>query len=380
MIRKILVCGASIAGPAIAWWLHRFGFEVTLLERAPGPRPGGHAIDIRGAALDVVRAMGLEDQIRASRTQMKGVSKLDADGNEVWRSEEMTISGGSFDKVAIEIIREDLSKILLDALQDGIETIYGDFVTALQEDADGLVVSFDAAADRRFDIVVGADGLASSMRNLVFGPDSAYLRPFNMVLAPFSAPNIIGLEDWQLTYDTGQDSCMIYTAPGNQSLRVCFGFPAEMSSIPADRAGQLALVRERCAGMGWEVPRLLDAMEQARDFYLGAMAQVKMPGWTKGRVALIGDAAYCPSPYTGQGTSLALVGAYALACELAQHPQDHTAAYARYETIMRPFVEVNQAIADLSRDPRFGSDPAYYVDVIEPAMLNAESAVELDGL
>src|SRR5690606_24072988 len=147
--------------------------------------------------------------------------------------------------------------------------------------------------------------------------------------------------------------------------------------IPADREGQIALVRKTCAHLGWQVPRLLDAMEQARDFYLGPIAQVKMDRWTKGRVALVGDAGYCPSPFTGQGTSLAIVGGYVLAWELAQSPEDHAAAFARYETRMRPFVEVNQAIAELSRDPRFGEDPAYYLDVIEPAMENAEYAIEL---
>jgi 2-polyprenyl-6-methoxyphenol hydroxylase-like FAD-dependent oxidoreductase len=261
-----------------------------------------------------------------------------------------------------------------------VKSIYGDHVAALRDGDDAVDVTLASGACLRFDLVVGADGLASGMRNLVFGPDSAYLVPFDMVLAPFSAPNVIGLEDWQLTYDTGCDSCMIYTAPGNESLRVCFGFPAKMDCIPPDRDGQIALVRERCAHMGWQVPRLLDAMEQARDFYLGPLAQVKMPQWTCGRVALVGDAAYCPSPYTGQGTSLAIVGAYVLAWELAQSPADHGAAFARYEQTMRPFVEVNQAIADLSRDARFGSDPAYYVDVIEPAMLQAERAVELHGL
>jgi len=379
-MKKILVCGASIAGPTLAWWLHHYGFEPTLLEKAPAPRPGGHAIDIRGAALDVVRAMGLEETIRDSRTQMKGVSKLDADGNEVWRSEEMTISGGSFDKQAIEIIREDLSRILLTALPDEIETIYGDSVTALNETQDGVAASFENGEGRLFDLVIGADGLASDMRKLAFGPDSEFVVPFDVVLAPFSAPNLIGLEDWQLTYDGGQDSCMIYTAPGNDSLRVCFGFPAEMSSIPPDRAGQIRLVQDKCSGMGWEVPRLLAAMEQARDFYLGPIAQVKMDHWTSGRVALVGDAGYCPSPFTGQGTSLAIVGAYVLAWELAQSPDDYATAFEAYEKTMRPFVEVNQAIADLSRDPRFGSDPSYYVEVIEPAMLGAESAVDLKGL
>jgi len=376
-VKTVLITGASIAGPVLAWWLERFGFAPTLLEKAAAPRPGGHAIDIRGAALDVVRAMGLSDEIFGKRTRMTGVSKLNAASEEVWRSEEMTISGGSFDKEAVEILRDDLSQSLVGALGNGIERIYGDCAAAVEDDDDGVLVSFEKSRERRFDLVVGADGMASAMRRMVFGDDGDFLHPFDIVLAPYTAPNLLDLKDWQLTYESGRDSCMIYTAPGNQALRVCFGFSAKLEDVPVDRAAQIALVRQKCAHMGWEVPRLLDAMEQARDFYLGPIAQVKMDRWTHGRIALVGDAAYCPSPFTGQGTSLAIVGAYVLAWELAQSPDDHAAAFANYEKRMRPFVEINQAIADLSRDPRFGEDPQYYIDVIEPAMGKAERAIDL---
>lgn len=377
---RVLIAGASIAGPALAWWLHYYGIKATLVEKAPAPRPGGHAIDIRGAALDVVKGMGLTTRIRESRTRMKGVSKLDVDGREIWRSEEMTISGGSFDKQAIEILRDDLSALLVSALPTEIETIYADSVKSLAETDNGVCVSFESGSERTFDLVIGADGLGSSMRKQVFGPDSEFLHPFDMVLAPFSAPNSIDLEDWQITYDSGRQTCMIYTAPGNKSVRACFGFAAKYAELPANRAGQIAFVRQECSHMGWKIPKLLDAMEHSADFYLGALAQVKMDCWTKGRIALIGDAAYCPSPYTGQGTSLALVGAYVLAWELGQSEGDFAGAFARYEMRMRPFVEENHALADLSRDPRFGEDPAYYLTVIEPAMASAERAIELPGV
>jgi len=375
--RTVLITGASIAGPVLAWWLERFGFIPTILEKAPAPRPGGHAIDVRGAALDVVGAMGLLDEIIGKRTRMTGVSKLDASGREIWRSEDMTISGGSFDKEAIEILRDDLSQTLVSALGSSIERIYGESATAVNEDESGVTVAFEHSADRQFDLMIGADGLGSALRKMVFGPDARFLRPFDMVLAPYTAPNLLGLTDWQLTFDAGENSCMIYTAPANDTLRVCFGFAAKLADVPSDRASQVALVRKNCGHMGWQIPRLLDAMETARDFYLGPIAQVKMAHWTSGRFALVGDAAYCPSPFTGQGTSLAIVGAYVLAWELARSPTNHGSAFAAYETRMRPFVEVNQAIADLSRDPRFGEDPQYYLDVIEPAMARAERAIEL---
>ncbi len=377
---KILISGASIAGPALAWWLHRFGIEVSIVEKAPAPRPGGHAIDIRGAALDVVRAMGLETQVRDARTRMKGVSKLDAEGNEVWRSEEMTISGGSFGKEAIEIMRDDLSNILTSALPPGVEVIYGDTIERLDDNGAEVAVTFASGRSANFDAVIGADGLGLAMRKQVFSPDAGYLRPFGVVLAPYSTPNLIGLEDWQLTYEAGSDSCMIYTAPGNATLRVCFGFEADYESIPADRAGQIALVRQRCGHLGWKVPALLAALDDAPDFYLGPIAQVRMPAWHKGRLALAGDAAWCPSPFTGQGTSLALVGAFVIASELSRCEGDPAAAFAASEARLRPFVDKNQAIAQLTRDPRFGSDPGYYMEVIEPAMEAAESAIDLPDL
>lgn len=378
-LTTVLISGASIAGPALASWLHRLGFTPVVVESAPAPRPGGHAIDVRGAALRVLRAMGLAEAAQARRTCMRGVSELDAEGNELWRSEEFTISGGSFHLDAIEILRNDLSEILVRGLPSGVETIYGDSVEALAQDADGVSVSFRSGARRRFDFVVGADGLGSATRRLVFGPDDQFIHPFHFALAPFSAPNMIGLEDWQLSYRDGTGSCTVYTAPGNKSLRVSFGFAAKFEDIPADRPGQIALVRENCAHMRWKAPELLDAMEDAPDFYLGSFAQVKMPHWTRGRVALVGDAAYCPSPYTGQGTSLAIVGAYVLAHELSRTPLDHAAAFSRYEARMRPFVDANQAIADLTRDERL-TDPEYYTSVVEPALEAAKDAIVLADL
>jgi 2-polyprenyl-6-methoxyphenol hydroxylase-like FAD-dependent oxidoreductase len=377
LLKKILVSGASIAGPALAWWLKRSGFEPVLIERAPAPRPGGHAVDIRGKALDVLAAMGLLDAARAARTTMKGVSGIDSEGRETWRSDAMTITGGNFDNDDVEILRDDLSGLLLGALAPDIEIVFGDSVTGLVDRTDDVLVRFGNSPDRTFDLVVGADGLRSTVRDLAFDGGDRFLEPMDVAVAIFSAPNHLGLEDWQIDYQDGKDHCLIYTARDNSELRAGVGFAARLDEIGRDRESQMAMVRAKCGHMGWEVPRLLAAMPSAPDFYLGVMAQVKMPAWSEGRVALVGDAGYCPSPYSGQGTSLALVGAYMLARALAASPDDHIAAFARYEATMRPFVEANQAIAQMSRDERF-HEPDYYAQ-IQAALDIAKNAIDLDG-
>jgi 2-polyprenyl-6-methoxyphenol hydroxylase-like FAD-dependent oxidoreductase len=378
-MKTVLISGSSIAGPTLAWWLAYHGFVPTVVERLPGRARGGHAIDVRAGALDIMRIMNLVDAIAENRTRMKGVSAVDRDGKEVWRSEGMTISGGSFDSEDIEILRDLLSNLIVDKLPAGIETIYGDSVTSLTEDKDGVNVTFEKAPPRRFDLVVGADGLRSNIRKLVFGDDRQFLKPMGVAIAPFSAPNMLGVENWQMSYREGNESCMISTVRSNDELRISLTFPAGLDDAIPDRAGQLALVKRRCSQMGWEVPRFLEIMDKAPDFYLGVIAQVVMDRWTKGRIALVGDAGYCPSPFTGQGTNLAIIGAYVLAHELAQSPDDHAAAFARYDAKMAPYVVINQAIADLTRDERL-NDPDYYLNVVEPAMNKAKHAIELEGV
>src|ERR1700757_3192510 len=171
--KTVLISGASIAGPVLAWWLHQYGFTPVLVERLNGPAQGGHAIDVRGPALDVLRAMKLVETVRQKRMQMKGVSVIDDDGREVWRSEEMTISGGRFDNDDIEILRDRLSHILVDGLPRDIEIIYGDSIAALRETDDAVEVIFASGNTRRFDLVIGADGLRSNLRRKIFGEDRA---------------------------------------------------------------------------------------------------------------------------------------------------------------------------------------------------------------
>lgn len=378
-MKTALISGNGITGPALAYWLGRAGYRSTIVERAPVPRPGGQAVDIRGAALKVVAAMGLLEQAHAKRTALKGMTMLDADGSELFRSDSMTLSGGEIDNEDIEILRDELSALLLTVAPEATELIYGDSIAALDEDADGVTVRFEKAPPRRFDLVFGADGVQSATRALAFGDAAQFLSPLDVGMAIYSAPNHLGLEDWEIYYRHGRDFCLVYTVNHNRELRVCLRFPATLAEErQGGIAGQKALVRQRCASFGWETPALLDAMDSSADFWLGSVAQVIMPHFTRGRVALVGDAGYCPSPYSGQGTSLSLVGAQVLADELGKAQGNHAAAFARYEERMRPFIEHNQELARLGL--KVGLDNEEGQQLFGEAMEVAKNAIELEGV
>ena len=341
-MRNVLISGAGVAGGTLAWFLARQGFTVTVVGRAPAPRTGVQAIDVRGAALGVVDAMGLGERMRALRTRMRGMSMVDGDGHELFRSEEFTYSSGRLDSDDFEVLRDDVVAILHEATAGDVEYVFGDAITALTEEPHGVRVEFEHGGFRTFDLVVGADGLHSAVRRLAFGPEADFVRHLGQYLAIFPAPNFLGLEDWQVWFRHEQTGGVAYPVRDNTELRVTLGFgsePLPRMAVPE----QKRLIAERLAGVGWEVPKLLEAMAEADVFYFDAMAQIHLDRWSAGRVALVGDAAYCASALSGQGTSLALVGAYVLAQELGR--TGHEDAFAAYETRMRPFVALNQALA-----------------------------------
>lgn len=342
-MQTVLISGGGIAGPALAHWLRSHGFGVTVVERGRGPRAGGQAVDVRGVALEVVERMGLLERARQVRTRMRGMSVLDPEGKEIHRSTEETFSSGRLDSDDIELLRDDLVDLVHEHTQAGIEYLFGNSITALDEDGSGVRVGFAHGPSRRFDLVVGADGLHSSVRRLAFGPEERFAHHLGSYLSVFRADNFLGLDDWQMWLRDGDVGFGIMPVRANSELRIAFGF--ESGPLPHDTGAFRNLVVDRLASLRWEGARLSRAALEAPDFYCDAMAQIRMDHWSRGRVALLGDAGYCPSPLSGQGTSLALVGAHVLADSLARALGDHTTAYARYEERMRPFVTVNQALA-----------------------------------
>ncbi|MGW3343786.1 FAD-dependent monooxygenase [Nonomuraea rubra] len=328
----ILISGAGIAGPALAHWLARHGNHPTIVERAPDIRPGGQAVDFRGAPqLEVLSRMGILDPIRQAQTHMGDIRIVNEHGRRLSSLPSEAFSG------EVEILRGTLSRILHDAAP--AEYVFGDSITTLAETADGVHVTFERSAPRTFDLVVGADGLRSKVRELAFGDPSDRIRHLGMYGAIFSFPGTYGLDHEGVMYSEPASCATIVSTGGRTRAALDFASPP-LAYDHHDRAQQEALVEKAFDGLGWEIPRLLAQMRAADDFYFAPAAQVVLPAYSSGRVALLGDAGYAPGP-GGMGTGLALIGAYVLAGELAE-AGDHETAFSRYESRMRPYVTICQ--------------------------------------
>jgi 2-polyprenyl-6-methoxyphenol hydroxylase-like FAD-dependent oxidoreductase len=355
---NVLISGASVGGPALAYFLNRHGFNVTVVERAPHLRPGGQAIDVRAAALDVLEQMGVLDEARRLKTDIHGMSIVDSTGKELFRTTEHTFTGGPIANYDVEILRDDLCRLIYEATGDGVEYLFNDSITSITQDEHAAHVTFENRAPRDFDIVVGADGLHSNVRKLVFGPESQFISHLGSYLAVFTAPNFLDLDHWQVYYRHGG---IMMSLRDNSELRVYTGFESKepIDYDFRDLTAQKRLVAERMADAGWEFPKALKYMWDAPDFHFDSMSQIRMDSWSKERVVLLGDAGYCGSPMSGQGTSMALIGAYVLAGELKAAGGDHVAAFAAYEAELRGFVERNQGIALVNAEQRSAAEEAF---------------------
>ncbi|MBB5959213.1 2-polyprenyl-6-methoxyphenol hydroxylase-like FAD-dependent oxidoreductase [Saccharothrix tamanrassetensis] len=341
---SVLISGASIAGPALAHWLRHHGLTPTVVERAPAPRPGGQAVDVRGTARQVIERMGVLDEVRAAHTGARGMAFVNASGKRTatMASDTMGDSGGAI--AEIEILRGDLVRILHDQTADDVEYLFDDTITSLTETPDGVDVTFERSAPRRFDLVVGADGLHSKVRALAFGPESSFVHDMGAYTSIFSTTRREDLDGWMLMHTVPGRTAGIYPTPGGQAKAM---FVFKSPEVPHDRrddAFQRDLIARTFASDGWQVPRLLTDLKTSPDFYFDRLCQIRMDTWSRGRVVLLGDAAFCASPMAGNGTSMALVGAYLLAGELASS-RDHTTAFRRYEEAMREYVTQCQEFA-----------------------------------
>ncbi|MFF5210584.1 FAD-dependent monooxygenase [Streptosporangium sp. NPDC000396] len=335
---KVLISGASVAGPALAYFLHRDGHDVTVVERAPELRDSGYAVDFRGAALDVLEEVGILAEVRGHETNMRGTALIDERGVEAGRLPAEAFAG------ELEVPKRELTQILHRVTADGVEYVFGDSISGLTQHGSGVTVEFERATTREFDLVFGADGAYSKVRQLAFGPHADALRHLGLSGAGFSTANYLGLYRGGMLQQAKDAAIYLFSADRADRLTVSLSFATASPALDRrDRQEQERAVRAAFAGHGWQAPRLLEAMSEADDFYFSSACQVHLDRWSRGRVALVGDAGYCAAPTSGMGTSQALIGAWTLARNLALSGGDHAAAFSAYEAELRPYVAENQA-------------------------------------
>jgi 2-polyprenyl-6-methoxyphenol hydroxylase-like FAD-dependent oxidoreductase len=345
--KEVLVSGASIAGLSTAYWLNQLGYRVTVVERASAPRLGGAAINVQGEALASARRMGIFARLCAHRLQLERLEFKNADdvteGSMLMHDPAAPLADDAIEDVEIE--RDQLVPILLDALRNEVDFRFNDHITALSETADAMRVTFSQGPPRSFDLVFGCDGAHSGVRKIWFDNEPEYVRflqhYFSLTIVPRSlvAPNTAQL------YNVPGKGIMLNAYNGKTDVIFWFFAEKEIPSGYRDAARLRQLLAEQFAGQGWRSDELLEAIQEAGISYFDKFCQIRMPSWTKGRVALVGDAGYCASPAAGIGASLAMAGAAAVADALERHHGDAVAAFAAYNQQLRPFIDETQANA-----------------------------------
>ena len=337
--RRILVSGASIAGPALTYWLREYGMEPTVVERSDGIRQGGQTVDVRGAGRTVAQRMGIEDAIRARSTGEEGVAFVDSDNVTKAAFGADAFDGEGF-VAELEILRGELADLLHEHTKDRVDYIFGDHITSLIEHGTGVAVSFAHREEQDFDLVIAADGMGSATRALVF-PETT-IKSLGLYTSYFTIPRAPTDGTWARWHNIPGGLNATLRPDNLGTTRALLSFlspPRGYEELEPEQQKRLLHTVFRKAD--WEVPRILAELERSPDFYFELTGQVYLPRWSKGRCAVVGDAGYCASPISGMGTSLALVGAYVLAGELAAE-NDHRAAFESYERIMRPYVSQAQ--------------------------------------
>ena len=344
-INKILVIGAGIAGLSVCYWLRRFGFSPILIEKFANIRKGGHALDVRGVAIDLIKRMGIYEKICNMRTQVEFGRYVDAEGNILHEEtgERFCCRQGE----DIEIIRGDLVEILINAIE-GVPCNFNQLIDSIKQSDDNVEVQFKDGTSDSYDLVIGADGLHSTTRYIVFDKSEYKLINLGAYFSIFSIPNYLNLNHTEIQYEANQKLISITSDKNSKIAEAAFMFRAQniLNNI-RDEKEQQRFLRHNFKDFGWQASKILELMSSSDDFYFDSFTQVKMESWTKGRIALLGDAGYCASPMAGQGNNLALVGAYILAGELKQAGGNYKRAFNRYNELLHPFIEANQKLGIL---------------------------------
>lgn len=334
-----VVSGASIAGLSAAYWLRRTGWEVTVIERAAEFRDGGQNVDVRGVAREVLDRMGLFDAVKALNTTETAAVFVDERSRV---TVELPSDGPDGATAELEILRGDFARAILDRLPDGVEIVYGDTISDTSEDADSVTVTTSAGRVLRADLLVIAEGVRSATRDRLFD-GLVDRRPLGVTMVFGTIPRTATDDDRWRWYST-VGGRQVHLRPDNHgTTRAILSYPRDGDLPALDRDEALARVRARYTGAGWETERVLDGFDASEDVYIDGLTQIRMPTWHRGRVCLVGDAAWCVTPIGGGGASLALTSGYVLAASLADRPDTETALTA-YESWMRPLVDSVQKL------------------------------------
>jgi 2-polyprenyl-6-methoxyphenol hydroxylase-like FAD-dependent oxidoreductase len=343
MSKTILISGASFAGLSTAFWMQRLGHSVTVVEIAPGLRKGGTPIDIKDNTVEIARRMGILDQIE--------VARLNPRAWEFKNAEDITEGrmGGQEDQPRaesdIEIERFQLLNILYDQISGRVDFKFNTSISTMAETKNGMNVIFKDGSQGTFDLVFGCDGLHSAVRRLWFGPEADYMHFLGQYFSITIVDKLLVPLDTTHMFGVPDKGVMLTAYKGQTDIVLCFRSETEITYDHRNEAQQRQIIADQFAGEGWRIPELLKEVALSPTFYFDKLCQIKMPSWTKGRVALVGDAGYCASPAAGMGGSLAIDGAAALANAFDEAGDDFERAFAAYNRNFRPFIEQIQSQA-----------------------------------
>ncbi|HEY2721553.1 MAG TPA: FAD-dependent monooxygenase [Chitinophagaceae bacterium] len=343
--KNILISGAGIAGLTLAYWLKKFGFNPTIVEISPKLREGGYAIDFWGAGFDVAERMKIVPDLEKVDLNISEVAFVDENnrrkGGMNYKKLKKMMNGRAF-----TFLRSDLSRVIYNHLDKGIEIIFGDTINKIEQNEGGVNVTFGSGNIRSFNLVAGADGLHSNVRNLVFGDESQFEKYYGYYTASFTIKDGISHGTSFLTYNTPCKQAAVYSTNENKAATFfIFTSPQKISYRRHDIEKEKEILKSQFKNAGWKCAGLLSKIDTAPDFYFDVVSQIQMDFWSKNRVTLVGDACDCPSLLSGQGSTLAIVGAYILAGELKEANGNYKTAFEQYENIFKPFIDRKQKVA-----------------------------------
>jgi 2-polyprenyl-6-methoxyphenol hydroxylase-like FAD-dependent oxidoreductase len=336
--RTVLISGAGIAGLTLAYWLQHYGWRPTIVEQAPGPRAAGYGIDFGGSGWDVAERMGILPELRRRANRLGWICLTDRAGRTLTRAPLGPFFRAFKDRM-VQIMRPDLEAILAEALGDQIPIRFRTSIHQLAQASDHVAVRFQDGASASYDLVIGADGVHSNIRRLAFGDERSFRADLGYAFATFPVPNLDQLADGATIYLEPNRQATVYPDGHGGAAALLVYRTTDPTTIPPE--GRKAALQRHYQGAGWIVPAMLDSITESTPVYLDTMSQIRMPRWSEGRVALVGDAAHCLTLISGQGASTAMGGAYILAEEMSL-TGDHRAAFMAYERRVRPFVTAQQ--------------------------------------